>query len=63
LLPKINGIPQKVTDEDTLNKIEERMTDVWKQQALCGDLIHNIMSDFFKSKTDEEVRFKNLTED
>ena len=63
LLPKINGIPQKVTDEDTLNKIEERMTDVWKQQALCGDLIHNIMSDFFKSKTDEGVKFKNLTED
>jgi len=39
------------------------MTDVWKQQALCGDLIHNIMSDFFKSKTDDGVIFKNLTED
>jgi len=37
------------------------MTDVWKQQALCGDLVHAILSDFYKSK-DNEKRFCNLTE-
>jgi len=62
LLPKINGIPQKVTDEDTLNKIEERMTDVWKQQAICGDLVHAMLSDFYKSKTDNGRRFSNLSD-
>jgi hypothetical protein len=37
------------------------MTDVWKQQALCGDLVHAILSDFYKSK-DNGKRFCNLTE-
>lgn len=62
LIPKINGQLQPVTDFNTLQKIRERMTDVWKQQALCGDLIHSILSDFYKSKTNNGKRFCNLSE-
>lgn len=61
LIPKIGDQLQPVTDSATLQKIRERMTDVWKQQALCGDLVHAILSDFYKSK-DNGKRFCNLTE-
>jgi len=49
-----------VTDEATLQKIRERMELVWKQQALCGDLVHGLMSDFFKAKTEDGRSFINL---
>lgn len=51
---------KEVTNEATLQKIRERMELVWKQQALCGDLVHNLMSDFFKAKTEDGRRFINL---
>jgi hypothetical protein len=35
---------------------------VWKQQALCGNLVHNLMSDFFKATTEDGRRFINLEE-
>lgn len=50
----------KVTDEITLQKIRERMELVWKQQALCGDLVHQIMSDFFKGQTEDKRHLYNL---
>ena len=62
LIPKIDGQLQPVTDSNTLQKIRERMTDVWKQQALCGDLVHSILSDFYRSKTNNGKRFCNLSE-
>ena len=34
---------------------------VWKQQALCGDLVHRIMSDFFKGKTENGRKLINLS--
>jgi gas vesicle protein len=37
------------------------MTDVWKQQAICGDLVHAMLSDFYESKTDNGRRFSNLS--
>ena len=61
-LVKVNGELKPVTDNDTLQKIRERMTDVWEQQALCGDLVHAILSDFYKSKTASGKRFCNLSE-
>jgi hypothetical protein len=33
---------------------------VWKQQALCGDLVHQIMSDFFKGQTEDKRHLYNL---
>jgi hypothetical protein len=34
---------------------------VWEQQALCGDLVHKIMSDFFRGKTENERKLINLS--
>ena len=48
LLEKEGNSFKPVTNEVTLQKIRERMETVWKQQALCGDLVHDIMSDFFR---------------
>ena len=62
LIPKVGGQLQPVTDSNTLQKIRERMTDVWKQQAICGDLVHAMLSDFYKSKTDNGRRFSNLSD-
>ena len=62
LIPKVGGQLQPVTDSNTLQKIRKRMTDVWKQQALCGDLVHAILSDFYKSKTNNGRSFCTLSE-
>lgn len=59
LEPRGNSF-KEVTNEATLQKIRERMELVWKQQALCGDLVHNLMSDFFKGKTEDGRRLINL---
>lgn len=48
-----------IKDQNTLQKIRERMESVWKQQALCGDLVHALLSDFYKKKTKEDKRLCN----
>lgn len=60
LLTKIGDTYQPVRDQSTLNKIRKRMEDVWKQQALCGDLVHAMLSDFYKAK--DGKRFLNLSD-
>lgn len=62
LIPKIGNQLQPVTDQNTLQKIRERMENVWKQQALCGDLIHAMFSDFYSSKFSGR-RFSELSEE
>ena len=60
LLEPFGNSYKKVTEEATLQKIRERMELVWEQQALCGDLVHKIMSDFFKGKTKSGKKLINL---
>ena len=62
LIPKVGNQLQPVTDQNTLQKIRERMESVWKQQALCGDLVHAMLSDFYKAKSNEGKRFSELSE-
>ena len=61
LLEPLGNSYKQVTDEAILQKIRARMELVWKQQALCGDLVHKIMSDFFKGKTENGRKLINLS--
>ena len=62
LLTKVGDQYQPVKDQNTLDKIRKRMEDVWTQQALCGDVVHAMLSDFYKAKTDKNKRFSNLSD-
>lgn len=62
LLTKVGDQYQPVKDQNTLNKIRKRMEDVWVQQALCGDVVHAMLSDFYKAKTDKNKRFSSLSD-
>lgn len=62
LLTKVGNQYQPVKDQVTLNKIRKRMEDIWTQQALCGDVVHAMLSDFYRAKTDKKKRFCNLSE-
>ena len=61
LLTKRGDSFEEVTDEATLQKIRKRMELVWEQQSLCGDLVHGLMSDFFKGKTEDGRKLINLS--
>lgn len=48
LLEKEGNSYKKVTKEETLEQIRKRMEDVWVQQAMCGNLVHDLLSECYK---------------
>ena len=62
-----SGNIKKITDQETLNKIRERMEGViengvrkgglWQQQAICGNMIHSMAALFYRQRIRENGPF------